>query len=187
MGIYDQFIQQYPQLINYLDPDEFCYLHVNRVNMSSLVGSVIKSVHVVGQQSDDYGAPWENLWRTEKILIETECGAKYIFCCPKSNCCDGATIEDINGDIYALAGERIVSSEEKVVTKKDVEAWGETSDMVFYNIRTINHDITIRFFGTSNGHYDTQASLYSVGDISQDGDAFGFFMTLPRMKIKGND
>lgn len=120
------------------------------MDFSELEGKTLVSVE--GGMGDD------------TIILETACGEKYrLYHC--QNCCESVWVEDIVGDIDDLIGTPIVVAEE--VTNPDymgrLNSWDESYTWTFYKLRTAKGDVTIRWYGTSNGWYSESVDFVKVG------------------------
>lgn len=74
----------------------------------------------------------------------------------EQECCEDVSIEDICGDLEDLKDTPILSA--KVVTN---EGFTEDSPYTwtFYKFSTIKGDVTVRWYGTSNGYYSECVDL----------------------------
>ena len=115
--------------------------------IESIKGKILKSAKV----SDD-----------EIILAMTD-GSRYKMY-HEDDCCEIVTIESMDGDLKELIGERVISIDERT-NRDDPPAdhdTGETFTWTFYTINTVKDAITIRWFGTSNGHYSEEVSFIEL-------------------------
>jgi hypothetical protein len=111
-------------------------LVVKKDKISDLVGKTMKSV------INDHD---------EEIIFETIEGEKYKLYHHQS-CCEEVFVEDICGDLHDLMDSPILLAEER--TSEDfrkTEARSQT--WTFYEIATIKGNVTIRWYGVSNGYY----------------------------------
>jgi hypothetical protein len=76
------------------------------------------------------------------------------------DCCESVTIDDIIGDMNDLLNSEILLAEEVENGPNDIEYGTET--WTFYKLSTIKGDVTIRFYGTSNGCYSESVSFFKV-------------------------
>lgn len=73
------------------------------------------------------------------------------------NCCEGVSIDNVDGDVNDLIGTPILSASEE--SNRDANPSGidkgyqESFTWTFYKIATIKGSITIRWYGESNGYY----------------------------------
>ncbi len=77
------------------------------------------------------------------------------------DCCNDVYIESIDGDINDLVDSIIVEASEE--SNNDSPATDRAQEeylWTFYKIRSEKGYVTIRFFGTSNGYYSENATLY---------------------------
>jgi len=108
---------------------------------NELLGQTLKSFVVDRTGPDD------------QILIETDEGKTYRMMHEK-DCCESVYIEDICGDPENLVGVPIMLAEEVNNHKLPPKPNSDTSHTwTFYKLATILGNITIRWYGTSNGYY----------------------------------
>lgn len=100
----------------------------------------------------------------DKISFTTECGKHFIMT-HIQDCCENVYIEDICGDLSDLLNEPILVADE-VTNSDDAKNNGDESwTWTFYKLRTRKGDVTIRWYGTSNGYYSEAVSLLQVDDL----------------------
>ena len=73
------------------------------------------------------------------------------------DCCESVLVESVDGDPADLVGAYVTTAEEASENAPDTEdgvgAW------TFYKLCTPKGDLTIRWYGTSNGFYSTSVDL----------------------------
>jgi|14_taG_2_1085336.scaffolds.fasta_scaffold06859_1 hypothetical protein len=74
------------------------------------------------------------------------------------DCCEDVYIEDVNGDLSSLIGGQVVVAEARSSGLNPDDPEAETYEdflcvWTFYTIRTTRGDVTIRWYGESNGYY----------------------------------
>lgn len=73
------------------------------------------------------------------------------------DCCESVLVESVDGDPADLVGAYVTTAEEASENAPDnedgVAAW------TFYKLCTPKGDLTIRWYGTSNGYYSTSVDL----------------------------
>jgi len=79
----------------------------------------------------------------------------------KQDCCENVHVEDIVGDVKDLVGSPIVEASEECSSGPDGE-YGDSSTWTFYKFGTQKGSVTIRWFGSSNGHYSESVDFYEV-------------------------
>lgn len=89
---------------------------------------------------------------SERILFKTEAGKVYCLYHSQS-CCESVYVDDIVGCIEDLLNTPILLAEEVVNESVEVDKWGSTATWSFYKIHTNRGDVTIKWFGESNGYY----------------------------------
>ena len=111
-------------------------------NFSDLVGRTLVSV-----EETDYA-----------VYFEADNGDRWKLY-HEQDCCESVIVEDVIGDLDCLVGTPILHAEEKndCDYPEDSEIntfyYDESHTWTFYDIRTIKGDVTIRWFGASNGYY----------------------------------
>lgn len=103
------------------------------------------------------------------ILFVTETGKEYMMLHHRG-CCESVEIEDINGDLADLAGAYVTVAEEATNNENPPESeWGppESFTWTFYKIQTPRGDVTVRWFGQSNGYYSESVSFQEVPNADQ--------------------
>lgn len=114
----------------------------------------------------------------DEILLTTNEGEMYKFY-HEQDCCEGVSIDDIEGDLNDLIESPILIAEEvdsEPFTKefeakftevdklgykrdKDGNSEPESCTWTFYKLATIKGYVTIRWYGESNGYYSESVSL----------------------------
>lgn len=80
-------------------------------------------------------------------------------------CCESVTIDDICGDLNDIIGEEVVvATEDQNEENPNEEKLEYSFTWTFYHIETFHGDVTIKWFGTSNGYYSEDASLYEIDE-----------------------
>lgn len=83
-------------------------------------------------------------------------------------CCESVWIEDICGDLEDLVGTPIIVAEEVESGQNPPDAKPETIEYqdsftwTFYKLRTHKGDVTIRWYGESNGYYSEDVSFEKI-------------------------
>ena len=119
-------------------------------SLESLQGLTLLDVYLVsvGDNCDD------------KIVFGTSMGVLQMY--HQHDLSESVTIEDITGDVQDLIGGLVVLAETSVSQAGD-PATPEIPDRTegtwtFYRIRTTKGDVTIRWWGTSNGYYSEEVT-----------------------------
>ena len=104
---------------------------------------------------------------SEEVIFTTNKGNRYIMY-HEQDCCESVAIEDIHGDVESLIGSKITHAEEVTnsedypdgVEKPKDDGWGDDSfTWTYYYIRTEAGSISIRWYGSSNGHYSERVDF----------------------------
>lgn len=129
-------------------------MHTVKVDIRHMVG---KTFVAVDRSSDD----------TElKFVLED---GSYYHMYHEPDCCESVTIEDICGDLSDLIGTPVLIAED-VSSNHEVYAMirpiksdlfhDDSETWTYYKIDTCKGGVTIRWFGTSNGYYSEDVSLF---------------------------
>ena len=87
------------------------------------------------------------------MLFRASDGSEFRFY-HEQDCCESVSIEDIAGDLSDLIGSPILMAESvDSLDPEGFEANGESYTWTFYKFRTQKGDVTVRWFGSSNGYY----------------------------------
>ncbi len=123
----------------------------NRVEFNELLGKIITEIHI----------------NIDSIHFECEDGSEYTMF-HMQDCCESVSIEDINGDLDDLIGSPILQAEEETSNENPpnyvIESayLPESFTWTFYKLATIKGYVTIRWYGSSNGHYSESVDLYKI-------------------------
>jgi hypothetical protein len=89
----------------------------------------------------------------ERITFKTAAGDVYVMN-HSQDCCEHVYVEDVVGDVSDLIGSPILLAEEISSEGEPALCEGEESyTWTFYKLRTDAGDVTIRWYGSSNGYY----------------------------------
>lgn len=79
----------------------------------------------------------------------------------EQNCCESVEIEEILGDLKDLEDSPILLAE--AVTKQEQDRnQCESSTWTFYKFSTIKGDVTVRWYGSSNGYYSERVDFEEI-------------------------
>ena len=123
------------------------YPYDNYVDFKELEGKTLKEVNV----------------GTDKITFLTEGGDSYTMA-HIQDCCESVYVEDVVGDMQELIGSPILLAEE--VANEDERPpehdlpYEDSHTWTFYKLRTNSGDVTIRWYGSSNGYYSESVQFW---------------------------
>ena len=82
------------------------------------------------------------------------------------DCCERVSIEDVCGDINDLLNSPILLAEEETSDYDPVDINKEYHDdlycWTFYKLSTFKGDVTIRWYGESNGYYSVSVNFKEI-------------------------
>ena len=82
------------------------------------------------------------------------------------DCCERVSIEDVCGDINDLLNSPILLAEEVTSEEDPVDVNKEYHDCLycwtFYKLSTFKGDVTIRWYGESNGYYSVGVDFEEI-------------------------
>jgi len=103
----------------------------------------------------------------ESITFTSACG-KVFTLEHNQSCCESVYIESVVGDLQDLVGNPILLAEE-VNNASNVNLDNDESfTWTFYKLATIKGYVDIRWYGSSNGYYSEEASLYMSINATED-------------------
>lgn len=101
----------------------------------------------------------------ERIIFHFTNGDTYSMY-HEQDCCEEVEIEEIIGDLDDLIGNSMLLAEERIQDNsgdkpKATEFRGEPDSYTwtFYELRTYNASVTLRWLGTSNGWYSEKVTV----------------------------
>lgn len=106
-----------------------------------------------------------SLYDTNDALFFKTADGEFYIMTHDQECCENVSIDDICGDFADLLNEEILTAEElNNDYPVDEECVENTYTWTFYHLATFHGDVTIRWFGTSNGYYSESAELYKISE-----------------------
>ncbi len=120
------------------------------VDFSVLVGKLLTKVEI----DDDV---------TIDFYTESEKYSMYHI----NDCCEDVCIEDIVGELDSLVGNPILLAEKRTNTgnPEDEKKYGWQDGVclwTFYELATINGNVTLRWYGESNGYYSVDVDFFKI-------------------------
>lgn len=119
---------------------------MSEVQFSDLLGKTITNIEKKG---DDY------------LFFVLDSGEEYVMF-HSQDCCEGVSIDDINGDLNDLLNSPITMAEEvtsNVNPEGITKEYQDSFTWTFYKLATIKGHVTIRWYGESNGYYSESVSF----------------------------
>ena len=122
------------------DPDWKPDWDESRENFSELVGKTVTGISLDADR--------------ERLLFRCA-GCMTLVMWHEQDCCESVTLDDIAGDMDDLIGAEIKQAEESMSAEEHDDG---SATWTFYKIRTIKGDVTLRWYGQSNGYYSESVS-----------------------------
>jgi hypothetical protein len=98
----------------------------------------------------------------DRIYFNCSDGSEYLMY-HQQDCCEGVDIDDINGDLDDLIGDPILQAEERSNSDSGAkDKWDESYTWTFYTLATVKANVTIRWYGTSNGYYSESVDFEKI-------------------------
>jgi len=121
-----------------------------KANFNDLKGKILKSIDVNSQN--------------DEITFKTECGKTYLMF-HEQYCCEGVSIDDINGDLEDLIGNPILLAEKNSSLENPagiIKEYQDSFTWTFYKLATIKGYLDIRWYGESNGYYSEEVDFKQI-------------------------
>ena len=122
------------------------------MDFSILKGQIITSIEDL-----EYGS--------SRVIFETSDGRRFEMS-HSQDCCEIVSIEDVCGDVNDLLNSPILLAEEITSDEDPIEVNKEYHDALycwtFYKLSTFKGDITIRWYGESNGYYSVGVDFNEI-------------------------
>ena len=105
--------------------------------------------------------------QNEELKFIMEDGDEYIMY-HNQDCCESVSIDDICGDLDDLIGVPLLVSEDvsndakAPENPKNDDYRDDSETWTFYKFRTMKGDVTIRWYGSSNGYYSESVDFEKV-------------------------
>lgn len=100
---------------------------------------------------------------SEQIFFSTESGRLFVME-HDQDCCESVTVDDICGNLEDLIGDPILLAEEISNSEchEDDNYDNDSFTWTFYKLSTIKADVTIKWFGESNGYYSEEVTFREI-------------------------
>ena len=86
----------------------------------------------------------------------------YVYLFHEQVCCEEVYIDDICGDLNDLVGEQLLVAEEVSVDSPAKNNYNDSYTWTYYRFSTKKGDVTVKWYGTSNGHYSESVNVEIV-------------------------
>jgi hypothetical protein len=118
------------------------------MNISDFVGLVFDKIEVID----------------EREIFFTDVDGDVYKMFHYQDCCEDVRVEDICGELDDLVGSPILFAEETTNNNEDdPEPYIDHITWTFYKLSTIKGNVTIRWYGSSNGYYSEEVNIIKVG------------------------
>ena len=102
---------------------------------------------------------------SELVVFKTSEGRRFEMY-HSQDCCESVSIEDVCGDVNDLLNSPILLAEEETSDEDPTDVDKEYHDHLycwtFYKLSTFKGDVTIRWYGESNGYYSVCVNFYEI-------------------------
>jgi hypothetical protein len=79
------------------------------------------------------------------------------------DCCEEVYIEDINGDLKDLIGSPLTEAQERSSHGEPSKSeYDDSWTWTYYTLATVKANVSIRWYGTSNGYYSESVELVKI-------------------------
>lgn len=100
----------------------------------------------------------------DEMIFTTKEGEQYKLY-HDQDCCESVTIEDIDNDLDVLLNSSIVMAEEVTSDKNPkgiTKEYQNSFTWTFYKLGTAKGQVTIRWYGASNGYYSERVDFTRI-------------------------
>lgn len=132
-------------------------VEINKIGQ--LTGHVIKDIWLVTSNNELLNASEiteERLEYSKVILFHRE-DDNVVEMYHSQMCCETVYLNDIDGDLSDIVGEKILDAEER--TEERTIDYRERERWTFYHIRTAKGCVVLRWYGSSNGYYSEAVDI----------------------------
>ncbi len=103
----------------------------------------------------------------DQLIFHADDGTKFRMY-HYQDCCEDVSLEDIIGNLEDLIGAPILKATEETSDKNPegviVERYQDSFTWTFYNIATVKGNVTLRWYGASNGYYSESVNFEEIKD-----------------------
>jgi len=120
---------------------------MKEVPFDSIIGKTLTSINLHGVGSLDF---------------EFDDGSVYEMT-HQQDCCESVELTEVHGILDDLIGEPIIVAECSTDDNLGPESQHDESyTWTFYKLRTRKTDVTLRWYGTSNGYYSESVDFFKI-------------------------
>ncbi len=106
--------------------------------------------------------------REQSDVVHFDCAEGTFTFYHEQDCCESVTLEHLDGLLPDFKPQKILRAEEKTADNEDgtdghSRPYGDSTTWTFYDIQTEQMDISMRWFGSSNGYYSESVYLKFKG------------------------
>ena len=101
----------------------------------------------------------DKLGFNDEIIFESSCSNNIYKMYHDQDCCEKVYIKQIDGDLNDIINSPIIKAEEVTVAEDNEEDYYFIGKHTFYKIFTVKGDVTIAWYGESNGYYTVQVDF----------------------------
>lgn len=131
---------------------------MNIMELEELIGTKIIDVNICEYGNTENSTEEDEEDLVDLLVIKTNKGNMFFYYW--WDCGNNVHLEDGFEDLRKMIGEQILQAE--VVVNRESEPlyeWDESYTWTYYKISSLNHDCTLRFYGSSNGCYSESVNI----------------------------
>lgn len=129
---------------------KYTYSENTQETLDTMIGKTLISIEgaIAGKDHIKFTADDGSIWEMEH----------------NQDCCERVDIDDVIGDINDIIGSPILkATEDTSCTNIREQSYPDDSfTWTFYNIATVKGNVTIKWYGASNGYYSESVDLYKM-------------------------
>lgn len=129
-------------------------------NMSDLIGLTITETNLGSQYADSLD---------DELTLKTSCGRTFLMY-HQQDCCESVSLVDVAGDFSDILGQVITDARMDFSYGDDApKGWGsdDSTTWTYVKIVTSKGEVSLRWFGSSNGYYSETPDFYETVPIEK--------------------